>query len=551
MVLKEILRMLGWGYRPFAFDKGGSPPPAPPAPDPAVQIAAEAKVNRYNVRSPFGSQTWTPPRSSVPSAPMLPGPASPSGGRWVEQGGGEGMVPQWESDAPTSAPGGSTGGSTSGGEFDNPWTQTIALDPSQQRQFDSRNAIAEQMLGRANTQMGQFSSSPFSFDPSGGGSRAALDRMGRASPSFTQSAGTFNPSVRDMGTFNPSTDDATSRELVARLRSFSDSPWDANVDGSAVQRAVYDKARLNLDPTYGRMQEQLDQKLVNQGLPIGSEAYGQANDVFGRERSNAYNTASLDSIIQGANEEQNQFGRALSTRQQNVGDVATALGGAQSQAGQEFGRTMAVRGQQTGEREADYSRDLRTRGQQAAEFGDDFSRTQNRDQAAFAGEMAMDQDGRTRALSQRQQQYNELAALLGGQQLNPLNPSGGQIDVGGAFQNQQVGLNRQYQGELAGYNAGVAGQNSTMGGLFSLGAAALPLAFSDRRLKRDIARVGEVAPGVGWYAFSYLWDERGARPHYGVMADEVEPFMPEAVLYHASGFAMVDYGRLLAGRTVH
>lgn len=478
MVLKDILRALGLEWlRPLGFgSKGEAPPPPPPAPDPAAQIRAEANVNRYNIQSPFGTQNWI--RPSAPSAPALPAAtttSSASGGRFVfDPNMGEGGGTRWVEDAPgpSSTPGAQAPAARSGGD-EGPWTQVITLDPSQQRQFDARNAIAEAMLGRAGTQLNQFSSTPFTFDPSGTGARTALDRMGQANPSFTQSMGQFNPSVRDLGQFNPNTDDATARELVSRLKSLSDTSWNPGVDGAKVRDAVYEKARLMLDPTYGRMQEQLDQKLVNQGLPIGSEAYGQANDVFGRERSNAYNEAALNAIIQGANEEQNQFGRALSTRQQGVNEIVAALGGAQAQTGQEYGRTLSTRQQQAGERDSDFARQLATRGQQAAEFGDDFGRSLSRDSALYSGELGLDQDARARALAQRQQQYNELAALLGGQQLNPLNPSGGQVDVGGAYMNQQAGLNRQYQSQLAGYNAGVAGDNATMGGLFSLGGSLL------------------------------------------------------------------------------
>lgn len=72
----------------------------------------------------------------------------------------------------------------------------------------------------------------------------------------------------------------------------------------------------------------------------------------------------------------------------------------------------------------------------------------------------------------------------------------------------------------------------------SSSSKSLSLGFSDRRLKRDIRRVGTVN-GHAWYEFEFLWGERGE----GVMADEVPA---EFVETHASGFAMVDYGKLLA-----
>jgi len=87
------------------------------------------------------------------------------------------------------------------------------------------------------------------------------------------------------------------------------------------------------------------------------------------------------------------------------------------------------------------------------------------------------------------------------------------------------------------YNADQANQAATKAGLFSLGAAAM---MSDRRLKRNIKRIGTHALGIGLYTWEYLWGEKSS----GVMADEVEKVRPEAVLLHPSGFKMVDYSML-------
>lgn len=66
-----------------------------------------------------------------------------------------------------------------------------------------------------------------------------------------------------------------------------------------------------------------------------------------------------------------------------------------------------------------------------------------------------------------------------------------------------------------------------------------PFKVSDRRLKRDIERIGERG-GLPWYRFSYVWDGPGVR-HEGVMADEAPA---HAVHWHPAGFAMVDYAAL-------
>lgn len=87
------------------------------------------------------------------------------------------------------------------------------------------------------------------------------------------------------------------------------------------------------------------------------------------------------------------------------------------------------------------------------------------------------------------------------------------------------------------YNQGIGSNNAMMSGLYNLGAAALM--WSDRRLKSNIHRIGEHPLGIGIYEY----DVFGARD-VGVMADEVEQVMPEAVVLHPNGYKMVNYSML-------
>lgn len=70
---------------------------------------------------------------------------------------------------------------------------------------------------------------------------------------------------------------------------------------------------------------------------------------------------------------------------------------------------------------------------------------------------------------------------------------------------------------------------------------------SDRRFKENITRIGEHPLGVGVYLFDYLPQFRDAFGHgrqFGVMADEVEAVMPEAVFTRVDEYKLVDYARL-------
>lgn len=77
---------------------------------------------------------------------------------------------------------------------------------------------------------------------------------------------------------------------------------------------------------------------------------------------------------------------------------------------------------------------------------------------------------------------------------------------------------------------------------------------SDRRIKEDIVLVGSHQPELGLYLFYYkpeFRDEWGHGRQFGVMADEVEGIMPEAVCVHPDGYKMVDYDKLGITRFVN
>lgn len=79
-------------------------------------------------------------------------------------------------------------------------------------------------------------------------------------------------------------------------------------------------------------------------------------------------------------------------------------------------------------------------------------------------------------------------------------------------------------------------------------------AGSDRRIKTNVVRIGTHPLGIGFYLFDYKPEYRDAWGHgrqFGVMADEVEQVMPEAVSIHPDGYKMVDYAMLGISRVHH
>lgn len=79
---------------------------------------------------------------------------------------------------------------------------------------------------------------------------------------------------------------------------------------------------------------------------------------------------------------------------------------------------------------------------------------------------------------------------------------------------------------------------SALAPLAGMGGVELAMMFSDRRFKSNIRRIGTHRLGIGVYEYDI-----GGRRQVGVMADEVEAVMPDAVA-KVGGVKAVNYGRL-------
>jgi hypothetical protein len=146
-----------------------------------------------------------------------------------------------------------------------------------------------------------------------------------------------------------------------------------------------------------------------------------------------------------------------------------------------------------------------------------------------------------RAKAIRSTPIDEINALMAGSQVaqpqftNTPNVGVAGVDYQGGVQARDSMLMDQYRSK-------VARNNAMMGGLFGLATAPLT-AFSDRRLKKNVVSLGTLSNGLNVYRYSMIWDDAS---HIGVMADEVRAIRPDAVHRNASGFDVVDYGRLAA-----
>jgi hypothetical protein len=112
-------------------------------------------------------------------------------------------------------------------------------------------------------------------------------------------------------------------------------------------------------------------------------------------------------------------------------------------------------------------------------------------------------------------------------------------ETNGATAKAIAAINQQPANTAANAAADKADDESTQGWI-STAATVAAAFFSDRRLKKNIVRIGTHKLGIGIYSYDYVWGESAV----GVMADEVRAVMPGAVIETASGFDAVIYSML-------
>jgi hypothetical protein len=153
--------------------------------------------------------------------------------------------------------------------------------------------------------------------------------------------------------------------------------------------------------------------------------------------------------------------------------------------------------------------------------------------------LAANQQAYNQAVSNYNMPINTLNALNTGSQVQ--NPSFTTTPSGA---NYSAAAANQYAASMGNYNAQQAAQSNLNSGLFGLGSAAL---ISDIRAKENIKHLGMLPNGLPFYEFEYKpeWkDKAGHGKFIGVMAQEVEKVIPEAVITRPDGYKMVNYGAL-------
>jgi len=417
------------------------------------------------------------------------------------------------------------------------YSQTTTLSPVQQGIYDASNSAELGALGIANDQLGRVS-----------GALAKPLNSPTLQTSFGN-GGSIQGQIADAGGIQSSV--PTGQALQSSYGNGGDiqrsiGPTDFTQDRRDVTDAVWQQAVSRLAPEYGRMGDQLQTRLANQGIGGNSAAYGNAGDMFGRQLNDAYNQAAYSAVQAGANEQNTLFGQKLA--QGNFANSAQAQGNQQNlQAGDfynnaqlnDFQRQLSA-GQFANEAQGQkYGQNAQNA--QFANAAQNQGFNQNASLAQFGNE-AMGQQFQNDAYAQNQP-INQFNSLMSSGQVSM--PQGISYSPTQVANTDVLGANAlSVQQQNAKYQADQQARSAALGGLFKLGSAGLSAGitkWSDERLKRDIQRVGTRPDGLGVYLFRYLWSPI---VHLGVMAQEVLWVKPEAVVRMDDGYLAVNYGEL-------
>jgi Chaperone of endosialidase len=381
------------------------------------------------------------------------------------------------------------------------FTSTQSLSPQQQAIQSQTDAAKMNLAGLANSQSSSISNLlNTAFTPVGGapapGSAAGIMGVPGAATSYDP-GGQIQQSFGDAGD-------------VAR----SYGPED---NFSADRQRVEDSLMARMNPQLARERTNIEQRLADQGIRYGSQAYASAMDDYNRQATDTR----FGAISQAGQEQQRmnqmaqQQGQFQNAAQQQIYDQLMGRGSFAN----------AAQGQQNAQNAA------------LAGFGN----------AGLAQQLAQQQSGfnalnaaRNQYLqeqyAQRNQPLNEISALMSGSQVqNPnwLNSPQSQIattDIGGL-------INQNFAQQSQNYQSANQNWQSTMGGLLGLGGKLGSAAImSDERVKDVGPKMGTVfAAGhdgepkeLPIYQYAYK-DDPAATAHVGPMAQDVERIDKSAV----------------------
>jgi hypothetical protein len=362
-------------------------------------------------------------------------------------------------------------------------TVTQSLSPQSQAVKAQQDATRMNMAGMANSQSQRISSLLGNeMDFSNAPERGNMDWLHGSLFGKTE----FDPSWDITRSYGPADDFSSDRQRV---------------EDSLMQR---------MNPQLARERGNIEQRLADQGIRYGSQAYTSAMDDYNRQ--------------------------ATDTRF-----------GAISQAGQEQQRMMDMAAQRGAFENQAQSQDFQQKAARGAFYNSGIAQNTARNQAIFNAQNAQRNQYMQEQYAQRNQPINEITSLMSGSQI--------QAPQWANVQNQQIpttdfaGItNQNFQNQMGIYNAQNQNWQTMMGGLAGLGAAGIKA--SDERVKKNISKVGNVfafnedAEREGLPIYEYEYKRGDGSRHVGPMAQDVEQ-LDRGAVRSIGGVKHIDTRRVM------
>jgi hypothetical protein len=156
----------------------------------------------------------------------------------------------------------------------------------------------------------------------------AMDRTGPMGSSTFQKDANGNP-IGITNTLSPGLQTAADNvtgAVGAQTGMLPTTAFDPNIDANGIRQSYVNQGLLAAQPEWARQDKNREITFTNRGLPIGSEAWTDAENQVGESRNQYLQALSNQAWQAGANEEQRQFGNQLTQYQLPQQMAAGGLG---------------------------------------------------------------------------------------------------------------------------------------------------------------------------------------------------------------------------------
>ena len=417
----------------------------------------------------------------------------------------------------------------------------------------TQQAIQDQLMQQALSQFRQGVTGVPSSEAAGlaamGGGRRLLAQPTFGVPSTeTAALQAFGAGSQFLGQAGAAPADVEAlRQQYAQMA--GQSAMDVLTPTAAREASVYDRIRATQRPEEERQRLALEERLAQQGrLGVRTAMFGGTPEqmALSKAQEEAQDRAPLAAMQQAQAERQQALGTAqtLGSMFGQQAQLGSALQAQQAGLGSQF---LGLGSQLASQRQA-MDAAKQAQALQALTTG----------QGLLSGGLGLEGAQQQLGISALQAGYAPQAALLSS--LSPaINIAGiadvarrqqGEYDLEAALANLSGQVGQQSAlGSL--YGSMFSGAGGLLGSLTSGGTdivTELINKISDIRLKENITKVGSLDSGINLYTWD--WTKEGKRlagdtPAYGVLAQEVQQTMPEAVTRGDHGYLMVNYSKLI------